>query len=488
VKSLLSVLLLAMAWSLVTWSSPAWPEARIVTDTLELGFSADGSLESASACFPSRDSLQAKCATFGTRGVVSHQGGPEGRSNDWRKQSTRDETHIDLLFENSSGASVKWKIPLNGYLLELEAEDAGTIGIYSDAEFRPREAAGFGAWLEQTRYLGMSDGVVSQLGLDEEEVTRLSATEWIGYRKRFWALLAIRSGGLEGQVQTGAETLDAGISFDPGTESVESFSIYLGPVEPEVLGSADPALSGILYAGLWFWLRWICFGLFYLFSWISMAIPSWGLAIVVLSVTVNILMRPLSRIADHFQQQVHATEARLAPQLQRIKKEHKGEEQASKILALYKTERVHPLYSLKSMMGVAVVIPVFIGAFDMLAENIHLLNVSFLWIADLSRSDALMNLPFSLPFFGSELNLLPFLMTGLSIVASALHNPPALNAGLRKKQVRNMFLMAIGFFALFYTFPAGMVLYWTSNNLISVIKSLWARRNNKGEQQSESPK
>jgi len=486
--SKISTLLFVLCWSFLIWSPLAWPETRIVTDTLELGFSADGSLVSASACFPSRNSLQAKCETFGTRGVVSHQGRPEGDSDDWREQSTRDDTQIELFFENSSGASVKWKVPLDGYLLELETEDAGTIGIYSDAAFRPREAAGFGAWLEQTRYLGMSDGVVSQLGLDEEETTRLAATQWIGFRKRFWALLASRSGGLEGQVQTGAETLDAGISFDPGTEPVDSFLIYLGPVEPDVLRSADPALAGVLYAGLWFWLRWICFGLFYLFSWISMAIPSWGLAIVALSVTVNILMRPLSRIADHFQQQVHATEARLAPELQRIKKEYKGEEQAAKTLALYKTERVHPLYSLKSMMGVAVVIPIFIGAFDMLAENIHLLDASFLWIADLSRSDALMKLPFSLPFFGSDLNLLPFLMTGLSIVASAMHNPPALNAGLRKKQVRNMFLMAIGFFALFYTFPAGMVLYWTSNNLISVIKSLWTRRDNQGLQQTEGPK
>jgi len=50
--------------------------------------------------------------------------------------------------------------------------------------------------------------------------------------------------------------------------------------------------------------------------------------------------------------------------------------------------------------------------------------------------------------------------------------------GLIPKQVRNMLLLAVGFFALFYTFPAGMVLYWTTNNLISVSKSLWARRYN----------
>jgi membrane protein insertase Oxa1/YidC/SpoIIIJ len=112
----------------------------------------------------------------------------------------------------------------------------------------------------------------------------------------------------------------------------------------------------------------------------------------------------------------------------------------------------------------------------MLAENIHLLNAGFLWISDLSRPDDLFRMPFSLPFFGAEFNLLPFLMTGLSVLASSLHNPPALNAELRRKQLRNMALMAVAFFVLFYTFPAGMVLYWATSNLISVIKSLWARR------------
>ena len=89
--------------------------------------------------------------------------------------------------------------------------------------------------------------------------------------------------------------------------------------------------------------------------------------------------------------------------MQRIKKQYKGQKQSEKILELYKTEKVHPLYSLKGMMGVLLLIPVFIGAFNMLAENIHLLNTPFLWMADLSRPDELFRLPFRLPFFGAEL-------------------------------------------------------------------------------------
>ncbi len=128
------------------------------------------------------------------------------------------------------------------------------------------------------------------------------------------------------------------------------------------------------------------------------------------------------------------------------------------------------------MLGIVLLIPVFIGAFNMLAENIHLLNTSFLWMSDLSRPDSLFLMPFRLPFFGAEFNLLPFLMTGLSVIASMLHQAPTQNPQLRKKHVVNMILMAVLFFALFYTFPAGMVLYWTTNNLSSVAKSLWARR------------
>ena len=472
----LLVLCLTLAWSPTVLAG-----TRIVTENLELEFASDGTLVSATSCFPSRSSPGASCGSFGTRAVIGHA---VGRGN-WTQISNHSDTHFELRFEHTTGASLHWKIPLSGYLIELKTEAAGRLQIHSGASFRPREAAGFGSWLEQIRYLGMSDGRVTQLGLDDEEFTSLEAEQWIGYRNRFWALLASNGRQLEAQIKSGEGTIDAKLSLAAGEGAEDAFSsatwsVYLGPVEPDTLRSANPALSGILYAGLWFWLRWICFALYYLFSWIGMVIPSWGLAVMALSLTVNILMRPLSRIADRFQQQVHEIEARLAPELQRIKKDFKGEKQAEKILALYKSEQVHPLYSLKSMLGVAVVIPVFIGAFDMLAENIHLLNAAFLWIADLSRPDALLRLPFSLPFFGQDLNLLPFIMTGLSTIASVLHNPPALTAELRRKQIRNMLMLAVGFFALFYTFPAGMVLYWTTSNLISVIKSIWARRKSSG--------
>jgi YidC/Oxa1 family membrane protein insertase len=462
-----------LAVALTGLSAAARAETTINTDTLRLSFDARGNLTTAIACFPACSGAATKIQQFGESSLVGF-----ATRGQWRRSERTDGTHRVLEFGDPDGAVLSWRIPQRGYRLELDLRNAPALALRSGESFRPREAAGFGGWLEQSRYVVIHDGEVRQIGFDEEleaeDAAGLVTDGWAGYRNRFWTLLVAPPAQSALQLSTAEGREDAELTIAAPDDGAWSF--YLGPVEPKVLEDAEAGLSQVLYAGLWFWLRWICLGLFHLLGWIKLLIPSWGLAIMALSLAVNVLMLPLSRLADRFQQDVNETEARLAPELQRIKKNFKGEEQAAKILALYKFERVHPLYSLKSMLGVAVVIPVFIGAFDMLAENIHLLNTGFLWINDLSHPDDLFALPFRLPFFGAEFNLLPVLMTGLSFVASWLHNPLALNAELRGRQVRNMILLAVAFFLLFYTFPAGMVLYWTTNNLISVIKSLWARR------------
>lgn len=443
---------------------------QVDTETLRLTFSESGDLQAAIACFPSCSAEHTRLQQFADQGLVGFESFTGGQ---WSHTVQRSASEYRLQFEHSSGARAEWIVPARGYRLGLEADVPGKVSIRSGESFRPRDAAGFGTWLESSRYVVVGDGDVTQVGYDEEDEVTATDSQWLGYRNRFWVFMAAPPATSEARLETAEEQQDASLEVESGPGA---WSFYVGPVEPEVLKQSAEGLEDIIFAGLWFWLRWICLALFYLLGWIKLVIPSWGLAIVVLSLAVGILMTPLSRIADRFQQQVNETEARLAPELQRIKKQFKGSEQSEKILALYKAENVHPLYSLKSLLGVAVVIPVFIGAFDMLAENIHLLDTSFLWIADMSRPDSLFLMPFRLPFFGADFNLLPFLMTGLSFIASALHKPLALNAELRRKQVVNMILLAVLFFGLFYTFPAGMVLYWTTNNLISVAKSLWARR------------
>ncbi len=450
-------------------SQAAWAETVVQTGQLLLSFDERGQLVSAQACFPDCTAgTAARLDLIHDLGLVSFENLPEG---EWQASEEQLQDARQLDFNGPGGTMLRWTIPDSGYAFGLETHGLGVITLQAGESFRAREAPGFGEWLEQVRYLAVDPGKIRQVSLDDSETFELSA-EWVGFRSRFWAVLLTADSMVPFQVQTDEGNLDP-ILASKVTPEVMNWHFYLGPVERQSLSAADELLADIMYAGLWFWLRWICIFLALLLGWIHSVVLAWGPSIMLLSVCVGILMLPLSRLADRVQQQVHQTEARLAPELARLKREYKGEEQAAKIIAYYKTERVHPLYSLKSLLGVAIVIPVFIGAFDMLAENIHLMNTSFLWIEDLSRPDHLFDLPFELPFFGSGFNLLPFLMTGLSVWASQLHKPLALQADLRRSQVRNMILLAAAFFVLFYTFPAGMVLYWATNNLISVIRNLW---------------
>ena len=185
-----------------------------------------------------------------------------------------------------------------------------------------------------------------------------------------------------------------------------------------------------------------------------------GAAIIVLAVSVKILLLPLTAVAEHLQEQVNATQARLQPGIDAIKAEYRGEERTRRTVALYREHGVHPLYALKSLAGFLIQLPVFIAVFDMLAENFHLQRVSFLWIRDLSRPDALARLPACVPFFGCDLNLLPFLMSGVSLATLLRFRSSVLTPPLVRRQRRNLTAVTAAFFLLFYTFPAGMVARW----------------------------
>jgi len=465
-----------LAGLLLLFAATSRADVTLDTQSLRLQFSSKGDLLRAEACFPACSEPGAKIRLLSAgHGMLVFD---DDKTADLQVSTTTDGTATSLSFTAASGDLVRqWLIPDQGWMLSVASPATRQARLMSGVDFRPLPSSGFGDLLEKIRYLVFDASSVETIDLDEAVPAMRETNDWFGFRNRFWTALVRPGDALSMTMQTGETVQDALVEMAAATPAQGlQLELYLGPVEPHSLAAAATELESLMYSGLWFWLRWICQALYYLLNVIALAVPQWGLAVMALSLAVSILMRPLSKIADRLQDQVHATEARLGPKLAAIKKEYKGEQQSEKIIAMYKQENVHPLYSLKSLAGVFVVIPVFIGAFDMLAENIHLSGESFLWIADLSHQDAFMRLPFELPFFGDYLNLLPFIMTGFSFIASKLHSHPAMDAQQRRRHSRNLVLMALGFLVLFYTFPAGMVLYWTTNNLISVVKTLWKKR------------
>ena len=463
------------------FSAPANAEIPVHTESLQLKFSDWGDLLTVRACLPDCAAGDAKTQEFDSyRGFISLN-----RESGVAFELERfDSDHsIDLVFTNLLSNEVRrWRIPHTGWLLGLEVSRPQGMAMTSGEAFSPRDVPGFGAWLETLRYVALDDGAIHQSGLEEDIDAVTLESQWLGYRNRYWAAMIRPDQAVLASLRTGESQTEAQVDLSPEDADPIRYMVYAGPVEPAALKAAHADLSRLMYSGLWVWLGWICHALFWLLAMIHSVVPSWGLAIILMSLLVQLVMKPLNRWANGLQDDVRRTEARIAPSLAAIKKEYKGSEQAERIIALYKEENVHPLYSLKSMAGVLVIIPVFIGAFNMLSENIWLSGASFLWIMDLSLPDAVASLPFSIPFLGSDLNLLPFIMIALSIPASMLRNADDADPVVHARHTRNLVLMSLLFFLLFYTFPAGMVLYWVVNNVVSFCGALIQRFRQPGQQ------
>ncbi len=337
----------------------------------------------------------------------------------------------------------------------------------------PPPAAGFSASLDGVRRISVAGGAAAAIGEGGRLDGVLPPRAWAGVRNRFWALLA-RSDDAMALVADPGNAAPLGLARERDAVAA-GYVLYAGPTDRKALVAADPALGALLFAGLWSPLRALSLGLLFLLHGLNALVREPGLAVIALALSVKALLWPLTAIAHRLQHGVDATRARLQPRLQAIKAAYRGEERTRRTVALYREEGVHPLYTLKGLVGVLIQLPVFIAVFDTLAEDFGMHHASFLWIADLARPDALLPLPATLPFLGGHLNALPVLMTAISLGAALRFAAPALPEALVRRQRRNLVGMAGLFFLLFYTFPAGMVLYWTSTNAIQLAASELAR-------------
>lgn len=366
--------------------------------------------------------------------------------------------------------AVEFVLPDDGVVvaIELAVPDGAALELLGKSAFIPQPLPGVGAGYGRVWPVAVdADGQQSLEGGEIEFDGR-----WIGLRNRFHTVLLSEISADQIVVNTDTHNQPRILIVPMSGESRLSFRLYAGPVESVALRAADPVLTKMLFAALWDWLRWLCFAMLWLLTMIARVVGNIGLSIILLSVAAKFLMTPLTRMAERLQASVNATAAVLQPELAAIKRDYKGEEAHNRILAVYKKHAVHPLYTMKSLAGFLIQIPIFIAAFDMLGENIALHQASFLWIADLAKPDQWLALPVTLPFFGGHLNLLPCLMTAFTLLTSALQKEDALTVELIRQQRTRLFWMAGVFFVLFYTFPAGMVLYWTTNNVVALAKLL----------------
>lgn len=192
-----------------------------------------------------------------------------------------------------------------------------------------------------------------------------------------------------------------------------------------------------------------------------------GLAIIMLSLIMNILILPLYRRADAMQEEARDTEAKLHKGVQHIRKTFSGDERMMILQTYYRQNNYKPTSSLNGSVSLLLEIPFFIAAYQFLSHLEILQGVSLGPITDMGVPDGL------LVIGGITINLLPILMTLINFISSALFLK-----GFPLKTKIQLYAMALFFLVFLYKSPACLVFYWTLNNLFSLVKTIFYKIKN----------
>jgi len=243
-------------------------------------------------------------------------------------------------------------------------------------------------------------------------------------------------------------------ALQAGTPLTVTVQLYSGPQDQDRLQElAAKTAPGIDLAVDYGWLTIIAYPLFWVLSWLHKLVGNWGVAIILLTILIKLAFYPLSAASYRSMAKMKV----LGPKLQRLKEQYGDDRQRlhQAMMDLYKTEKINPL---GGCLPVAVQIPVFIALYWVLLSSIELRHAPFiLWIHDLSKPD---------PYY-----ILPILM-GLSMILQSRLSPTPPDP----IQARMMQIMPIVFSVFFFFFPAGLVLYWLVNNIISITQQWYITR------------
>jgi len=184
---------------------------------------------------------------------------------------------------------------------------------------------------------------------------------------------------------------------------------------------------------------------------------NFGIAILAVSALVSIITLPIYLMAEKQQQKQRDIEKKLKKGVDLFKSTFKGYERFMLISAHYRQNNYRPVFELRNSLNLLIQIPFFIAAYHFLSNLEALKGASFWFISDLGSPDKLL--------FG--FNLLPIIMTVINLASVMIYSK-----GLGTKDKAQLYIMAGIFLVLLYNSPAGLALYWTSNNVYSLIKNI----------------
>ena len=228
----------------------------------------------------------------------------------------------------------------------------------------------------------------------------------------------------------------------PGTSKSVDAKFFVGPQEEKTLEALAPGLELVKDYG---WLTILAKPLYWLLDNLHSFIQNWGWSIVALVLLLKIAFYWLNAKAYSSMAKMKAISPKITEMRERLK--DKPQEMQQAMMKIYKEEKVNPMGGCFPIM---IQIPVFIALYWVLLSSVEMRGAPWiLWIRDLSAPD---------PFF-----ILPVVMTLTTMLQTALNPAPP-----DPMQAKLMWFMPLVFSVMFFFFPAGLVLYWITNNILSI--------------------
>ncbi|MDY7039205.1 MAG: membrane protein insertase YidC, partial [Thermodesulfobacteriota bacterium] len=256
----------------------------------------------------------------------------------------------------------------------------------------------------------------------------------------------------------GATYISQSILLKRGEQTTSSFTLYLGPRDLGILKELGKKLDLAINFGFF---DIIAKPLLYVLRYCNQYVKNYGLSIIILTILIKILFWPLTQKSYKSMKEMQ----KLQPLMVKIREKYKdNKEQMNKeIMGLYKTYKVNPMGGCLPMI---IQIPVFFALFRILGNSIELRHAPFfLWINDLSAPDRLFTLPISIPYMTPPCGIpvLTLLMGASMFIQQKMTPTPG-----DPTQAKIMMFLPIIFTVMFINFPSGLVLYWLTNNILSI--------------------
>jgi len=255
----------------------------------------------------------------------------------------------------------------------------------------------------------------------------------------------------------------AEIVLAPGEQIGHLFKIYLGPQSLKQISAIKPDWTSVIHYGTFDFFAQL---IWQLLEFLHNLVKSWGLAIILLSVVVYLLLFPLSIKQMRSMKEMQV----LQPKIEALRVLYKDNPQKmnKEVMELYKEHKVNPLGGCLPMI---LQMPIFFALYQVLMRSVALRGTKFLWIKDLSEPDRLFVFTKSIPILGNEINILPIIMAIGMFVQQKISTGKATGSAAEQQKMM-LIIMPIMFGIIFYRMPSGLVLYWFVNSALMLIFQL----------------